>query len=154
MSDYEEKLKRFLLENNIEAEHIHFESTVHTVEDACREAKAQPDDFAKTICMVGSDGRAIGALVLGSDRASTERVAKALNIERPHVATPEEALEKTGYLVGGTPPFGYEAFFVIDEKVMEKEMVFVGGGTPNALVRISPKEVQRVNKGVIARVRK
>src|SRR3989344_3624164 len=152
MNPYEEKLKKWMHEHNITAEHIHFENSVHTVEEACREAQAQPDDFVKSICMVGSE--TLVALVLGSDRASTERVAKALNIERPHVASPEEALEKTGYLVGGTPPFGYEAFFVIDEKVMEKEMVFVGGGTPNALVRISPKEVQRVNKGVIARVRK
>lgn len=154
MNEYEEKLRKFLQENKINAEHLHFEKTVHTVEDACREAHAQPDDFVKTICMIAKDEKIICALVLGSDRASTERVAKALNIERPQVATPEQALEKTGYLVGGTPPFGYEATFLIDERVMEKDVVYVGGGTPNALVRISPKEVQRINHGIIARVRK
>ena len=154
MEDYEEKLKRFMKKNDIHGEHLHFEKIVHTVEDACREANAKPDDFVKTICMIAHDGKVIGALVLGSYRASTERVAKALNIERPHVATPEEALEKTGYLVGGTPAFGYEATFLIDPKVMEKEVVYVGGGTPNSLVRINPKEVQRINNGIIVRVRK
>lgn len=154
MNSYEDKLKEFLRKNSVKGEHLHFDKSVHTVEDACREANAQPDDFVKTICMIASDGRVIGALVLGSDRASTERVAKALNIERPRVATPEEALEKTGYLVGGTPPFGYEATFLIDTKVLEKETVYIGGGTPNALVRISPKEVQRINQGIIARIRK
>ena len=154
MDEYEEKLKAFLHDNNVNAKHLHFEESVHTVEDACREANAQPDDFVKTICMIAGDGKVIGALVLGSERASTERVTKALNIERPQVATPEQALEKTGYLVGGTPPFGYEATFVIDERVMEKDVVYVDGGTPNALVRISPKEVQRINEGVIARVQK
>ena len=154
MNEYEEKLKRFLHGHNIQGEHLHFEKSVHTVEDACRETKAQPDDFVKTICMITNDGKVIGALVLGSYRASTERVAKALNIEKPHVATPKEALEKTGYLVGGTPPFGYEATFLIDPKVIEKDIVYVGGGTPNALVRISPKEVQRINQGIIVRVQK
>ena len=154
MTDYEDKLKKFLQENDIKGEHLHFEKSVHTVEDACREAKAQPDDFVKTICMVTNNGKAIGALVLGSDRASTERVAKALNIERPQVATPVQALEKTGYLVGGTPPFGYEATFLIDTKVMEKGTVFVGGGTPNALVKISTIELQKANKGRIIRIRK
>lgn len=154
MEPYEEKLRQFLKKKKVVAEHLHFDKSVHTVEDACREAHAEPDDFVKTICMVAEDGRVIGALVLGSDRASTERVAKALGIERPQVATPEQALEKTGYLVGGTPPFGYEATFVIDEKVMGKDVVYVGGGTPNALVRISPREVQRINHGTIARVRK
>ncbi len=154
VNEYEEKLKRFLQENNINGEHLHFENSVHTVEDACREANAQPDDFVKTICMISGDGKTIGALVLGSHRASTERVSKALNIKRPNVATPEQTLEKTGYLVGGTPPFGYEATFLIDQKVMEKDIVYVGGGTPNALVRIDPKEVQRANHGIIARIRK
>lgn len=154
MSRYEEKLKKFLQEKNIQGERLHFEKSVHTVEDACRETNAQPDDFVKTICMIAKDGKVIGALVLGSDRASTERVAKALNIERPQIATPEKALEKTGYLVGGTPPFGYKATFLIDTKVMEKDIVYVGGGTPNALVKISPKEVKRINQGIIVRVRK
>lgn len=154
MNEYEEKLKKFLQENDIKCEHVHFEKSVHTVEDACMEANAQPDDFVKTICMIANDGKVIGALVLGSCRASTERVAKALNIERPGVATPEQALEKTGYLVGGTPPFGYKATFLIDTRVMEKDIVYVGGGTPNALVKISPKEVQRINQGMIVRIRK
>src|SRR3989338_1688901 len=154
VKEYEEKLKKWMAENHVNAEHLHFENSVHTVEDACREAKAQPDDFVKTICMITSDGNVIGAIVLGSDRASTERVSKALNIERPRVATPEEALEKTGYIVGGTPPFGYEATFLIDQKVMEKENVYAGGGTPNALIKISPKELQKANGGEIVRVRK
>jgi prolyl-tRNA editing enzyme YbaK/EbsC (Cys-tRNA(Pro) deacylase) len=104
--------------------------------------------------MIASDGKVVCALVLGSNRASTERVSKVLNIERPDIAAPEQALEKTGYLVGGTPPFGYEAVFLIDDKIMEKDTVYAGGGTPNALVKISPKEIQRINHGIIARVRK
>ncbi|MEK6888380.1 MAG: YbaK/EbsC family protein [Candidatus Aenigmatarchaeota archaeon] len=152
MNPYEEKLKKWMHEHNVPAEHIHFERSVHTVEEACREAGAQPDDFVKSICMVGSE--TVVAMVLGSDRASTERVAKALNIERPHVASPEEALEKTGYLVGGTPPFGYKAKFLIDPKIMLKDIVYAGGGSPTALIRIDPKEIQKFNNGIVVRVRK
>ncbi len=151
---YEEKLKKYIQEKGISAEHVHFENSVHSVEDACREVNAQPDDFVKTICMITVDGKVIGAIVLGSDRASTERVGKVLNIERPSVATPEKALEKTGYIVGGTPPFGYEATFLIDLKVMEKDIVYAGGGTPNALIRISTKDLQKANHGQVVRVRK
>jgi Cys-tRNA(Pro)/Cys-tRNA(Cys) deacylase len=154
MKEYEEKLKQFLQLNNVEAEHIHFSETVHTVEDACKVVNAQPDDFIKTICMVAGDGSVIGAIVLGSCRASTSRVSKALNIERPDVATPEQVLDVTGYLVGGTPPFGYEATFLLDPLVMEREFVYVGGGSPSALVKISIKELKRVNHGVVVRVRK
>ncbi|MFB3889240.1 MAG: aminoacyl-tRNA deacylase [Candidatus Bathyarchaeia archaeon] len=154
MDDYGEKLRRFMEENHVTAEHIHFQGSVHTVEDACREANAEPDDFIKTICVITGDGKVIGAIVLGSDRVSSERIAKALRIGRPRIATPNEALDKTGYPVGGTPPFGYEASFLIDPKVMEKKVVYAGGGSPNALVRIAPAEVWRVNGGTVARIRK
>ena len=151
---YEQKLKSWMTENNVQAEHLHFENSVHTVEEACKEANANPDDFVKSICMISQDGKTIIAIVPGSERASTERVGKALGIERPNVATPEQATERTGYITGGTPPFGYEATFLIDPKVMEKEFVYAGGGTPNALIKISPKEIQRINRAQILRVRK
>ena len=115
---------------------------------------AQPEDFLKTICMIGQEGQLIAAVVLGSYRASTTRVGEALNIPRPEIATAEQALEKTGYLVGGIAPFGYEATFLIDPLVMEKEVVYVGGGAPSALTKISPKEILRLNKGTVLRIRK
>ncbi len=154
MNPYEEKLKQFLTDNAVQAEHIHFENSVHSVEDACRETGAQPEDFLKTICMIGQEGQLIAAVVLGSYRASTTRVGEALNIPRPEIATAEQALEKTGYLVGGIAPFGYEATFLIDPLVMEKEVVYVGGGAPSALTKISPKEILRLNKGTVLRIRK
>ena len=66
----------------------------------------------------------------------------------------EEILKKTGYPCGGTPSFGYNAEFLIDPKVMEKEIVYTGGGSENSLVKILTKELQKSNNGKIVRVRK
>jgi len=135
--DCEEKLKQFIKDNNVQAKHIHFSTSVHTVEEAAREANAEPDDFVKSICMIGE--QAIVAIVLGTDRASIERVGKVVG-KRPHVASPEEALIATGYPVG--------------ESVLSKDIVYAGGGSPQALIRISPQEILRINSAKIARVRK
>jgi len=160
--DYESKLKKFILDNSIQAEHIHFEKSVHTVEEACAEANAGQDDIVKSICLVGGN-QTIAALVLGSQRASTKRVAEALGISRPdqdngkaviRLATPQEILQRTGYILGGTPPFGYPATFLIDPTVMEKDIVYAGGGTPNAIIRISVKEIHKINRGKVVRIRK
>lgn len=152
---YEERLKAFIREHRIKAEHLHFEQSCHSVEEAARAANADAaDDFVKNICMIDAQGALIVAIVKGEDRASTDRVAKALGIERPRTATPEEILEKTGYPCGGTPSFGYPTTFLIDPRVMEKEMVYSGGGSENALVKIAPTELQRANDGQIVRVRK
>ena len=154
MDPYEEKLKKWIAENSVEAEHLSFNQSCHSVEDAAIAVKASPEDFVKNICMIDSKGNLIVAIVKGEDRASTERVGKALNIERPRTATPLEMLEKTGYPCGGTPSFGYNAIFLIDEKVMGKDVIYTGGGSENSLVKINPKELQKANTGQIARTRK
>jgi Cys-tRNA(Pro)/Cys-tRNA(Cys) deacylase len=154
MDKYEQKLSKYMHDNKIAAEHLIFKESCHTVEEAARAVNAKAEDLVKNICMIDSHGNMIVCIVKGEDRASTSRVEKALNIQRPRTAKPEEILEKAGYPCGGTPSFGYHATFLIDERVMEKDIVFSGGGSANALVKISTKELQKANNGRICRVRK
>src|SRR3989338_4027201 len=129
MSQYEEKLKRFMQENCIHGEHLFFSQSCHTVEEAARAANANPHDFVKSICMIDARNNLIVAIVKGEDRASTSKVEKTLNIQKIRISTPDEILQKTGYPCGGTPAFGYDAKFLIDERVMEKEIIYAGGGS-------------------------
>lgn len=151
---YEEKLKSWLKEHNIDAEHLSFKESCHSVEEAAKASNSKPDDFVKNICMLDNKGRLIVAIVKGEDRVSTTLVGKDLNIEKPKTATPDEILKLTGYPCGGTPSFGYDAIFLIDLKVMEKAIVYTGGGSESSLVKIRSKDLQRANNGQIAKIRK
>jgi Cys-tRNA(Pro)/Cys-tRNA(Cys) deacylase len=154
MREYEEKLRRIIGKHGIEAEHISFDQSCHSVEDAARTVGAEPEDFIKSICMVDGDGGVIVAIVKGEDRASTSRVGRALGIERPRVADPNEILDLTGFPVGGTPGFGFDALFLVDPHVLDKDLVYLGGGSECSLVRMSPDELVRANGGTVVRVRK
>ncbi|WP_246615498.1 aminoacyl-tRNA deacylase [Clostridium thailandense] len=154
MKEFEEKLKKYMMENNIDAEQYIYESTCHTVEEAASAANASPKEIVKSICLIDNGGNLIVGIVRGEDRVSTSRVAKALNIETPKIATPEEILDKTGYICGGVPSFGYEGIFLIDPKVMENDLIYTGGGSPYSLTKISTKILQQINKGQIVRIRK
>ena len=154
MNKGEEKLKRFMQDNNIQGEHLRFSQSCHSVAEAAEAAKVRAEECVKNICMVDIKGNLVVAIVKGEDRASTSRVERALNIEKPRIATTEEILQKTGYPCGGTPSFGYEATFLIDKRVMEKEVIYSGGGSEQSLVRISPIELQKANHGTVVRVRK
>lgn len=154
MNEYENKLKEYIKEKNIDAQHFSFKECCHSVEEAAKAVNASKQDFIKSICMIGDKNCLIVAIVKGEDRASTTAVGAALGIKRPRTAKPDEMLEKTGYPCGGTPPFGYHAIFLIDSRVMEKEYVYGGGGSPNSLIKISSKEMQKANNGKILDVRK
>lgn len=154
MQDYAEKLKAFMRDNCVEGEHLTFGQSCHSVAEAASAAGTDPDSVVKSICMVDSDGGLIIGIVKGTDRVSTSRTAKALGLERPRTARPEEILERTGYPCGGLPAFGYAARFVIDPTVMDRSEVYAGGGSGSSLVRISPSQLQKANQGEVLRIRK
>ncbi len=154
MKEYEQKLQKYIEDNNIECEYLEFEQSCHSVLEAATAAKVAPDDCVKNICLIDSGGNIIVAIVKGDDRVSTSRVGRGLNIDRPRIATPDEILDKTGYPCGGTPSFGYQAKFLIDPVVMEKEIILSGGGTEFTLIKITPIELQKANKGKVIKIRK
>ncbi len=153
MSQYETKLKKYIKDNNIKAKVLTFNQSTHSVAEAAAAVGAEAEDFVKSICMIGPNEELIVAIVKGEHRASTNRVSKALGIERPRIANPGEMLEKSGYPAGGTPAFGYDAVFLMDPKVLEKEKVYSGGGSEQALTLMSPQEMRRANDANVVRVR-
>ncbi len=154
MDKYENKMKEYMFAHEIHGEHLVFEQACHSVEAAAKAANATPEDLVKNICLIDSEGRLITAIVKGEDRVSRKRVGKALGIKPPRIATPEEIIAGSGYPVGGVPSFGYEGQYLIDPKVMEKDLVYTGGGSPNSLIKISTGELQKANNGLVVRIRK
>ena len=153
MNIYEQRLRAYLEEQHIRAEHLSFDQPCHSVAEAARAVKGSPEELVKNICVLDSDGQLITAIVKGEDRVSVSRIAKTLQKEGLRLATPEEILEKTGYPCGGTPSFGYQATFLIDAKVMERELVYTGGGSETSLVKIRTEELVRANQGTLLRIR-
>lgn len=150
---YEKKLKTYMWENNIPAEHLVFADSCHSVAEAARAAGVTAEDFVKNVCMVAPDGALAVAIVKGEDRASTSRVARLLDVKTVRVASPDQVFEKTGYPCGGTPSFGYPARFLVDERVLQKDIVYTGGGSEYSLVRIRPADLLKANGGQVAHIR-
>lgn len=151
---FELSLKKYIQENEIEAEHLIFQECCHSVEEAVKASGATPEAFVKNICLINDKGHLVVAIVRGKDSVSSSRIGKALNCEAPRTALPEEILRKSGYPCGGVPSFGYEAQFLIDPKVLEMDMVYTGGGSTYSLVRISPSELVKASKGTVVRIRR
>jgi Cys-tRNA(Pro)/Cys-tRNA(Cys) deacylase len=147
-------LKKYIEDHHIACEHLVFSQRCHSVAEAAGAAGVTPQDFIKNICLMDSRGSLVVAIVKGEDRASTSRVARALKAESARIATPEEMLEKSGYPCGGTPSFGYPARFLIDEKVLQMEVVYSGGGSEYSLVKIRPADLVKANQGEVVRIRK
>ncbi len=150
---FEQKLRDYIASAAVAAEHFVYEQSCHSVAEAAEAAGVTREDLIKSICMMTGDELVV-AVVKGEDAASTSRVGKFLGLERPRPATLEEMLARTGYPAGGTPPFGFSARFLVDERVLLTPVVYGGGGSARALVRLSSPELVRANGGTVARVRR
>lgn len=155
LDPYEARLRTLIAQNGWKIEHLSFEESTHSVAEAARVVHAEPEDLVKNICLITPDDRLVVAIVKGEDRVSVENAAYALGLDgKPRLATAEEILARTGYPMGGTPSFGFDALFLMDERVFEKEVVYTGGGSPSSLAKADPRELLRANRGITAHLRK
>ncbi|MDO8553206.1 MAG: YbaK/EbsC family protein [Candidatus Micrarchaeota archaeon] len=142
MNEYDDKLVDFIKQNSINAEHLVFQTSCHSVEEAAASANTSVDNFVKNVCIINeTNNELIVCIVPGTKRLDIKKLALLIGTKKLRFATTEEILSKTGYPMGGTPSFGYSARFFIDNEVLTKEIVYSGGGSQNSLTKISPLEM-------------
>ena len=77
MKEHEQKIKEYMLSSEVLAEHLTFDQSCHSVEEAALAAGVLVSDLVKNVCLVSEDGDFIVAIVKGETRVSTSKVAKA-----------------------------------------------------------------------------
>jgi Cys-tRNA(Pro) deacylase len=126
----------------------HFREGTHTADDAARAIGCTIDQIVKSLVFL-ADGQPVVALVCGSDRVDTERLAAALGSGAVRRATVQEAHDATGFTIGGIPPFGHERGLpvLVDEGLLRHQVVWAAAGLPDAVFSIAPADLARVAKG-------
>lgn len=147
--EYLNKLKKYLEKNKADYKMLSFDESVATSIEATKRMNERTGDLVKSIAFYKKD-RIIVAIVRKEDRVDKSKISKALDITGVKLCSPEETLEKTGYPAGGVPPLGFEAEFLMDEKVAEKEEIIAGGGNKYNLIKIKTQELLRLNKAKIS----
>jgi len=80
---------------------------------------------------------------------------KKLLEAKPSQASADFVLEKTGYRVGGVPPFGHltKAEIFMDEDLMEYDIVWAAAGSSHTVFPITPAELLDVSGATLADVK-
>ncbi|NBU88774.1 MAG: aminoacyl-tRNA deacylase [Betaproteobacteria bacterium] len=99
------------------------------------------DEHAVVKTLVMQDERAQPLIVLmhGDRQVSTKNLARAMGVKSVEPCKPEVAQRHSGYLVGGTSPFGLRKALPIfvEHTVLALPKVFINGGRRGFLVGIS-----------------
>ena len=95
----------------------------------------------KTLVMQDADRMPLIVLMHGDREVSTKALARAIGAKAIEPCRPDVAEKHTGYLVGGTSPFGTRKSMpvYVERTVLALELVYVNGGRRGFLVALNPK---------------
>lgn len=137
-------LEQFMREKEIPGEILYLQVPTPTVESAAAAVGTDPENIIKSILFTINQ-QPVLAITCGPARIERRAIAGYLNVGRKKVklADPETVVSKSGYQIGGMPPFGHHTPLqtLIDLRVIEKEQVFAGGGSDQTLLRVSPHTI-------------
>jgi Cys-tRNA(Pro) deacylase len=100
----------------------------------------------KTLIFETSEKKPLIVLQHGDFQVSTRNLARALNVKSIAPAAPEKANKLTGYLMGGTSPFGVKTRMPIyaEKTIFDLPRIYINGGKRGFLVRIEPKVLKEI----------
>jgi len=100
----------------------------------------------KTLVMEDQDREPLLVLMHGDRQVSTKNLARHLGARSVAPCTPEVANRHTGYLVGGTSPFGTRKPLrtYAEASLFDLERIYINGGKRGFLVSFAPADLRRV----------
>ncbi len=113
---------------------------------SARELGVDEHAVVKTLVMEDETGAPLVVLMHGDREVSTKALARQLGKKTVQICRPEVAQRHSGYLVGGTSPFGTRKAMpvYVERTVLSLDRIFVNGGSRGFLVGIAPAELVRV----------
>ena len=105
-----------------------------------------PFTVVKTLVMQDQDARPLIVLMHGNRTVSTKNLARQIGAKSVEPCKPEVANRHSGYLVGGTSPFGTrrEMPVYIESSILELPRIAINGGRRGYLVGIDPQVCVRL----------
>lgn len=115
---------------------------------SARELGVDEHAVIKTLVMEDEHRRPLIVLMHGDREVSTKNLARHLGVKTISPCAPEIANKHSGYLVGGTSPFGTRKAMPVymQASIAGLEKIYLNGGKRGYLVGLSPQTVIAILK--------
>ncbi|MGI4855491.1 MAG: aminoacyl-tRNA deacylase [Janthinobacterium lividum] len=132
---------QFLRRHAVDFEGHPYEYVEHggTAESA-RQLGADEHAVVKTLVMEDEQGQPLIVLMHGDRKVSTKNLARQVGAKRIEPCKPDVATRHSGYLVGGTSPFGLRKAMPIyvESGILALPLIHINGGRRGFLVSLAP----------------
>jgi Cys-tRNA(Pro) deacylase len=121
---------------------------------SARELGVDEHGVIKTLVMEDEQRNPLVVLMHGDRKVSTKELARVLGVKTVQPCSPESANRHTGYLVGGTSPFGTRKPLPVymEESILALPRIYINGGKRGYLVGVEPAPVRALLQARLVRM--
>lgn len=121
---------------------------------SARELNVPEHSVIKTLVMEDDKRAPLIVLMHGDRQVSTKSLARQIGARTISSCTPEVANKHSGYIVGGTSPFGTKKTMPVylEGTILDLDEIYINGGSRGFLVAIAPKVLLSLLDPVIVEV--
>jgi Cys-tRNA(Pro) deacylase len=121
---------------------------------SARELGVDEHAVVKTLVMEDERKNPLIVLMHGDLQVSTRELARLMGVKSVVPCTPDAAQKHSGYLVGGTSPFGVRKSMPVylEETILKLPKIYINGGKRGYLVGIDPLEAVRLLNPTLVKV--
>ena len=108
---------------------------------SARELGVPEHAVIKTLVMQDEAARPMIVLMHGDCKVSTKKLARAIGCKSVEPCKPEVAQRHSGYMIGGTSPFGTRKAMpvYVEASILELPRIYINGGRRGFLVALAPQ---------------
>lgn len=108
----------------------------------------------KTIVFETNEKKPLIVLMHGDREVSTKNLARLLSVKSVEPASPEKAIKWTGYMFGGTSPFGTKTEMPVyaESSIFDLDRIYINGGKRGFLVEIEPEVLKSALEVTLVKV--
>ncbi|MGA7814495.1 Cys-tRNA(Pro) deacylase [Caballeronia sp.] len=109
-------------------------------EESARQLGVDEHCVVKTLVMEDDQAKPLIVLMHGDKTVSTKNLARQTGAKRIEPCKPDVANRHSGYLIGGTSPFGTRKTMpvYVESTILELDTIYLNGGRRGYLVSIPP----------------
>ncbi|MEN9867728.1 MAG: Cys-tRNA(Pro) deacylase [Pseudomonadota bacterium] len=113
---------------------------------SARELGVDEHAVIKTLVMQDENAKPLMVLMHGDCKVSTKNLARQIGCKSVEPCKPEVAQRHSGYMVGGTSPFGSKKAMPVyaEQSIFALEKIHINGGRRGYLVGMAPGVLQQV----------
>ena len=146
---------RFMRQHGIaHSNHLYEYEERGGTEVSARELNVDEHAVIKTLVMEDENANPLIVLMHGNHKVSTKELARQTGRKHIEPCKPEVANRHSGFLVGGTSPFGTRKKMPVfmEKSILDLPLIYINGGKRGYLVGIHPHDLIRVLNAVPVQV--